>query len=576
VGGFKVVLTLAGKQLIMARKTKGIACLILVVFIVSTTFAQPEGHRCLIQFKDKAATTFSLHFPEAFLSSRSIMRRNRQGIVLNISDLPIPETYLREVLNVNGVGFITQSKWFNQVLISVKDTAVLEKMRSFEFIQTLVKIPVTEGKQQDNKTAKWSESYQVIDEYEKGFYGEGRNQLEMLNGQFLHERGFKGSGMLIGIIDAGFTGAKEMDVFTHLWNRNAIKGVYDFVDNDAEVYEKSNHGTYVLSTIAAMLPGRLIGTAPEADFLLLRSEDGTAEYLEEEYFWIAAAEYADSAGVDLLNTSLGYTTFDDPAQDHRYQDMDGKTTAITRGANFAASKGILVINSAGNSGNNGWRYVGAPADGDSVFAVGAVNEAAEYATFSSIGPTATGRTKPNAVAQGSGSALAGLNNDVILGSGTSFSGPILCGMAACLWQAAPFSSNMEVFNEIEKSADRYRQPNNEVGFGLPDFGLAFLSLQRNSSKNREKGEGVFAVFPNPFFSEIGIYANFCCEDVVEISLFDAYGNLVYKQDSELYQSIEQLIVLNKVSLLSAGVYVMRIKTTTSSYTKRIIKANLAN
>ncbi len=309
-------------------------------------------------------------------------------------------------------------------------------------------------------------------------YGQAFNQINMLNGIPLHDLGLDGAGMTIAVLDAGFLNADVIEAFDSLWLNNQIIGYKDFVSPLApDIFDSHYHGTMVLSTMGANLPTEMVGTAPKADYWLLRSEDGATEYLIEELNWASAAEFADSLGADIINSSLGYTTYDDPAQDHTYEDMDGNTTPITIAADLAASKGILVVNSAGNSGSSSWHYIGAPADGDSVFTIGAVNSSGNYASFSSTGPTYDDRIKPNVVAQGQGSTvISAYSGNVTSGNGTSFSSPITAGMVACLWQAHPNKKNTEIMEAIQQSASQALNPDSLLGYGIPDYFAAHSTL----------------------------------------------------------------------------------------------------
>ncbi len=259
----------------------------------------------------------------------------------------------------------------------------------------------------------------------------------------------------------------------------------------------------VLSTMAGNVPGLLVGTAPGASYWLLRSEDAGSEYVVEEDNWIAAAEYADSVGADVINSSLGYTDYDDNNQSYTYADMDGNTARVTRGADIAASKGILVVNSAGNSGNNFWRYIGAPADADSIITVGAVNSLGIIASFSSLGPTSDGRVKPTVCGQGEGTYVVSSADGVYPGNGTSFSSPVMAGAVTCLWQANPSFNNMELIDAIKRSASRYSSPDSLYGYGIPNMAVAHMVLSGQELPTSDN-ENFMMANPNPFTEEIDV------------------------------------------------------------------------
>lgn len=446
--------------------------------------AQVAPDKYWVRFTDKNNSPYSINNPEEFLSQKAIDRRLAQGISIVESDLPVNASYITGVVNA-GATFLNVSKWFNSVTVFTEDPDVIIAINALPYVLSVGKSNQNFFEPANKIKKPFFENEWVSDILEnellKGItsglsydYGQAYNQIDMLNGIALHDLGFDGTGMTIAILDAGFTNANTIAAFDSLWMNNRILGYKDFAAPlNPDIFGSHSHGTSVLSTMGANLPGEMVGTAPKANYWLLRSEDGATEYLIEELNWASAAEFADSVGVDIINSSLGYTTFDDPGQDHSYPDMDGNTTPITIAADLAASKGILVVNSAGNSGNDSWHYIGAPADGDSVFTIGAVNSSGNYASFSSTGPTYDERFKPNVVAQGQGSTIiSAWSGNVTSGNGTSFSSPITAGMVACLWQAHPEKSNMEVMEAIQQSATQAINPDSLLGYGIPDYYLA--------------------------------------------------------------------------------------------------------
>ena len=390
----------------------------------------------------------------------------------------------------------------------------------------------------------------------------------MLNGIGLHDMGYAGQGMVIAVLDAGFMNADNLSVFDYLWDNDRILGYKDFVDPlNPNIFSSHTHGTSVLSTMGGNLPGELVGTAPEASFYLLRSEDGGSEYLIEELNWVSAAEYADSVGADVINSSLGYTEFDDPSQNHTYEDMDGNTTPITIGADLAASKGILVVNSAGNSGGSSWQYIGAPADGDSVFSIGAVDGSGNYVSFSSTGPTYDGRIKPNVVAQGQGSAIINAySGDVSFGSGTSFSSPITAGMVTCLWQAHPGARNTEIMEAVQQSGTLANNPSYQLGYGIPDYMVAHdLVTDSGAEYTTDKD---LSVFPVPFIDQLTITLNNYPESDVNIRLVDATGKTVVQRDFSVKSKRYKLQGLEN---LSSGVYFVKVTDGTHNYIRKVLR-----
>jgi hypothetical protein len=443
------------------------------------SYSQVAPDKYWVRFTDKDNSPYSINHPEQFLTQRAIERRNAQGISIVENDLPVNPSYIQAVSNT-GATLLNASKWYNSVTVYTTSQSVIDAINQLPFVLSVQKLPIqVEPNQESSKPFFESEVWdQPIDgklkspsSGESFSYGMAYNQISMLNGIALHDLGFDGSGMVIAVLDAGFLNTNIIAAFDSLWDNNRILGYKDFVSpQNPNIFGSHSHGTSVLSTMGANLPGQMVGTAPHASYWLLRSEDGATEYLIEELNWVSAAEFADSVGADVINSSLGYTTFDDPSQNHTYADMDGNTTPVTIGADIASGKGLIVVNSAGNSGGGSWQYIGAPADGDSVFTIGAVNAAGNYASFSSTGPTSDGRIKPNVVAQGSGTTIISANSgNVTTGSGTSFSSPVTAGMVACLWQAHQGKRNTEVMQAIEQSASLASNPNYLLGYGIPDY-----------------------------------------------------------------------------------------------------------
>lgn len=545
-----------------------------LLLITLNVFAQNPA-TYIIKLKDKG-TAFSLTEPGQYLSQRSIERRLLQQIPLDASDLPVNPTYIQE-LKQAGAEILYKSKWLNTVIVRVQNDATLNTIKSFEFVMDVNSSKVLEiKKNQPFKKFFQQEKYEKVDVSKfktttLGFnYGPSANQAQMIKVDQLHNQGFTGSGMIIGVMDAGFNSVNIMDVFDSLFMDNRVLGTRDFVQPGNNVYNGnlSVHGTMVLSTMAGNSPGQIVGTAPHASYFLFRTEDATAEYLMEEYYWVQAAEYADSLGIDILNTSLGYTRFDNPAEDHTYADLNGDTTPITIGADLAAKKGMLVINSAGNEGGNPWHYISAPADGDSVMAVGAVDANGAYAYFSSVGPTADGRIKPDVVTQGFNAYVASVPSGISVASGTSFSSPILTGAAACLWQANPTYSNMEIFNAIKQSGSRASNPDNQLGWGIPDFQIANSLLVGNINEINYSYE--ISCYPNPFTDYIVADISLISNSDSEIRLINSQG-AVLRTLKTVKNSKGSSIKFDNLNVLPKGIYFIQFTAGGNVYTQKVIK-----
>jgi len=402
-------------------------------------------------------------------------------------------------------------------------------------------------------------------------YGLAYGQIEQLNGIPLHDAGYQGEGMVIAILDAGFTGALTHPVLEYLWENDRILGSKDFVYIGGSVFNDSEHGKMVLSCMGANLSGEMIGTAPEAEYWLLRSEEDAHENVIEEYNWMSAAEFADSVGADIINSSLGYIDFDNPIFDHPHSAMNGDSTVITRAADIAASKGILVVNSAGNSGSSSsFPWIGAPADGDSVLTIGAVKLNGQRASFSSIGPTADGRIKPTVMACGQGATIAtGTTNISTTGNGTSFSSPILAGMSACLWQSHPDMTMMEIYESIRESGSLVSDPNDLMGWGIPNFNEAdsILTAITPPSYSTE----FVKASPVPFVNKLHVSVNIDSAENVSVEIFNIAGNLVLSSTVSLSKYSNSFELNDELLQLSQGVYFLKVITKHRTDVVKIIK-----
>lgn len=446
-----------------------------------------------IKLTDKKGTPYQISRPEVFLSQRSIERRIRQQISIDETDLPVSPVYL-DSLRKLGLEIVHSSKWLNGTTVKTNDSALIVKVAALSFVESVqLTKPAASLKSARNKFN--DTEFQA--EYAPAHYGKTYTQLNQLNGQYLHNKGFRGKGIHIAVLDAGFWHVHEIAAFDSLRRTDRLLDIRDFVDPQSDFYQQHTHGMSVLSTMGGNLPGSMVGTAPDAAFYLYRSEDDASEYLIEEDNWVAAAELADSLGADVINSSLGYYVFDDSTMNHTYADLDGVTTRVTKGANMAFQKGILVFSSAGNEGNNSWKHIIAPSDGVNVIAVAAVDSLGNRASFSSFGPAYGGAVKPNVAARGRLTYLVTAKGEPGFSNGTSFSSPVLAGMGACLLQANPQATVQQVKRAIEQSASIYLTPDSLIGYGIPDFEKADVLLKNMAVIGQDSGPG-WEIAPNPF------------------------------------------------------------------------------
>ncbi len=546
----------------------------LVFFLLITVFSNTAGFssRYFIQFKDKNNSPFSVTNPSDYLSAKAIQRRTNQNIQITDSDLPVNPFYIDSV-RAMGASILNATKWLNGVTVDC-DSLTFQNIQTLSFVDSGRQI-MRLSAPKENKKKKFPETIPLLSN--QGMmrvsnldYGNSFNQIHLMNGEYLHNNGFMGDGMTVAVLDAGFYSVDSLEAFDSLRAHSRILGTWDFVANESSVYEDNSHGMQVLSCMAGNLPGQLVGTSPDASFWLLRSEDVATEYIIEEYNWVSAAEFADSVGADIISSSLGYSTFDDSASSHTYADMDGNTTPSSIGADFAASKGMLVICSAGNNGNSSWHYISAPSDGDSVLCIAAVDEYGNYASFSSWGPSADGDVKPNVAAKGQQTTLATTFGGVGTGNGTSFACPVLAGSAACLWQAHPLKTNMEIFNAIQQSANYYQTPGDSLGYGIPNFIVADLLLG-NSSLNFPGNDNLLGLYPNPFQDEINFQFYSSKSQTLEIKIIDAIGKTAFVTTESIQKGMMNTVVLPSLSSIQQGVYFVWIKASEQSFLRKVIK-----
>ncbi|OFY65660.1 MAG: hypothetical protein A3H98_07150 [Bacteroidetes bacterium RIFCSPLOWO2_02_FULL_36_8] len=543
----------------------------LVSHILSPVLSQttPVKKKHLIYFTDKNNSPYSISNPQQFLSPRSIQRRNKQNILINQTDLPVTPNYPDSMRKL-GAEVWYNSRWFNASLVET-DSATLELIKKLPFVKSaksLNKKIRNNGIQMTNtvQTGFKPVSMNVVQTAKTGLkpvstyvdstlYGSSYTQANMIGAVAMHEAGYHGEGMLIAVLDAGFYRADTLKAFRHLYQNNQIKGTYDFVAHNAGVYEDNTHGMMVLSLMAGYVPGMLIGTAYKAGYLLLRTEDVSSEQTIEEANWLMAAEFADSAGADVINSSLGYSTFDDSTQSYTYTNMDGNTALVTKAADMAAGKGILVVSSAGNYGNKPWKYISAPADGDSVLTVGAVSLSGDYASFSSVGPSYDRRVKPDITAPGAGVTYWASNDTINYGGGTSFSSPILCGMATGFWQAYPNLTAMEIIEILHQSGSQYTSPDSLMGYGIPDFvrakQLVDIKIDTFTSNFQIR------IYPNPFQNLLTIFAEGKPKEKINVRISDSSGRLVLEK--QVILTGEKQLLRFEIGDFSKGIYMISIE-----------------
>jgi len=523
---------------------------LILMFNVSVVVAQDYYW---VGFSDKSNTTYSLSDPEEYLSERAVRRRIKQNIAVDSLDLPVNPEYISQIIQP-GVSLVHSSKWLNGITVKVEIDSFEQQVSTLPFVTEIqLSKPGKVQKSAFNKfdvPNAWSDNLPI----DTSWYGPSVYQTGLLNGQFLHQQGFYGEGMQIAVLDGGFFNADIYPAFDSLWMNNRILGTRDFVAPDSAFFNTNYHGMSVLSCMGGFIPGELVGTAPEASYWLIRSEDTGSEYIIEEDNWVAAAEFADSVGADIINSSLGYFLFDDSTTNHSYADMDGKTTRVTRAANIAVSRGMLVVNSAGNEGNHPWKYIIAPSDGDNVIGVGATNKFGFASGFTSYGPASDGDIKPNLAAVGWNTYLVNSSGNLGYNSGTSFASPVLAGMIACLWQANPGATAVEIKGALEQSAHLYGSPDSLLGYGIPDMKIAREILGPSLVENISESL-IWEVFPNPFSNQLYLKnTKINPNKNIRLSIYSIDGRLLHKEER---QAVSQ-ILLDNLQMLPPGLLILKI------------------
>lgn len=525
------------------------ALALLFLCALAGTRAQIAPATHFIRFTDKANTPYSIAAPQEFLGPRAIERRARQNIPIDELDLPVDPAYISGLLSAGQFEIHTVSKWLNAVTIRSTDTLALDTIASLPFVAE-VRALRPAGEHRPRIADKFPGMKRAAEAATlDGTYGASLRAISMMNGHLLHELGgARGEGLLIGVLDSGFDRADSMAAFAHLFARDGVKLTDDIVCGNCDVYSEHWHGRSVLSVLAGRLPGRLMGTAPNADYVLLRTEDVHSEFPVEEDNWARGAEIADSIGCDVLNTSLGYTQFDDSTMDHTWADLDGLTARISIAAGIAARKGMIPVVSAGNAGAAAWHRIGTPADAIDVLSVGAVDNSRQVTAFSSRGPSADGRVKPDLCAVGLGTiGVNGIGDDVEAINGTSFSSPLVCGLVACLWQLHRDRDAHAIMDAVRRSASCAHAPNDSLGFGIPDFWRAHLLLG-GADLTGLSAPTFFNVYPQPFTTALNIDLFTGDADELTIELYDAAGRTILSRSIALEPRIYQQLRIEDAAL----------------------------
>lgn len=541
--------------------------LFLLLFSAVVAFAQAQVATNIywVQFTDKNNSPYSLDDPEAYLSQRALQRRANQGIAIDEYDLPVNPQYLQAVADC-GAQLLNPSKWLNGVSVYTTNSSVISAINALEFVSVVRNCP-NDPVAQERKERWLAEEMKPAASQRGlyGYYGGAETQVTQLNVNLLHDMGFDGTGIVIAVLDGGFEGTPNQSCFDNMREEGRLLGVRDFVYGSETVYSQSTHGTSCLSTMAAYDPNNMVGTAPKASYYLIHTEDGNSENIIEEYNWVSGAEYADSLGVDVCSTSLGYIDFDMAQWDHPFEHYDGKTAPMSIGAEIAASRGMICMNAAGNEGE-GVCTLGIPADAEHILTVGAVDGSGNRAYFSSVGPTYDGRIKPDVMAMGEGTYVAsGWGNiwPYYNGDGTSFATPVLAGAVACLRQARPYATVQEICDAVRACSNRADNPDSYYGYGIPDFyeALEMLTVEENITPAEE----IIVLYPNPSCGQVNVTLKVGAK--ASIKVYDYLGRHLY---SYSFNGLNHTTLEDYLNTLKSGVYFINATSEWGSQTVKMV------
>lgn len=531
---------------------------ILLIGIVCVQFSVYAQQDAWVYFNDKANVQASIDNPISILTQQAIDRKNVYGIAIDERDVPVNETYITLLkAPETGVTVFAKSKWFNAVYVQGSEEDINALVDDFDFVET---VDFADDNLNMSRVEMVEDKFSIENAEVSFNYGDTQNQIEMINADALHLQDYTGDGIIVAVLDSGFPNVDIMGAFQRLRDNGDLLGGYDFVRRDANVhaFAGNDHGTKVLSNMAGFVQDQFVGTAPDASYYLFLTEDVGSETPVEEAYWVEAAERSDSLGVHVINTSLGYKTYQNPNYTHTDEDLNGSTTFITRGANIANEKGILVVTSAGNSGASG---VGAPADATGVLSIAAVDSDGDYVGFSSQGSSIQPTQKPDVAARGGATFVINSSNTIVNNNGTSFSSPLMAGGIASLMQALPNATHEEIKDYVRMSASQFTTPDFFIGYGIPDLQLALdigLSLQ-------EEEFFEFKVFPNPANDILNVQIP-TINDITTLRIFDVLGKFVLEQN--LTESSSQL----DMSSMAPGLYIMTFQSGNASKTFKLIKS----
>lgn len=530
--------------------------MLFVIALLIFQSAAGQDYYYFVSFTDKDNSGFSINEPAQFLSQRAIERRQKQNLAVQDQDLPVSAMYVENIKN-KGIEVFEQSRWFNGVIVKTTQ-AEADQLKNELYVESVEYIAPQNYAGRINRKNKFLHLDNAP--------SDSLFQNKILGVEEMHNDGYYGQNKLVAVLDGGFTGVNTATPFAHLFTNNQVLYTYDFVSKTSNVYSYSSHGTRVFSSMAAHKDGVYEGIAPDADYMLFVTENVSSEYRIEEYYWLIAAERADSTGADIITTSLGYNTFDDPLMNYTKEELNGTTAVITRAANIASEKGIVVVSSSGNEADDPWGTITFPSDMINGLSVGSITTNYDLSYFSSFGPTADGRIKPEVVAMGSGTILIGSTGSLTTSSGTSFAAPQVAALAAGVWQAYPGLTSLDLINALKMSADNASDPNNGLGYGIPSYQAVKNYL------NASESNLAVDVFPNPVGNGQTLKVRVMDPEMnnkVTLKFFESTGKQLSENLIDVnWRENEANMVLDQ---LPVGIYFLKVLFDSGSEEFRIVK-----
>ncbi len=536
---------------LIALHTIALMTMLMLWCMPITSHGQNNGY--FIQLRDKNESPYSLSNPESYLSARAIERRLRQQIEIDQYDLPVNPAYINGV-EACGVKVKHSSKWLNGLIVFCDDENILEDIKALPYIVSIEKT-------KEAVNGRYSIIKNMESTISTNKNSSTETQLEILNGNFMHQYGYTGQGIHIAVLDAGFLDVDNAMAFDRLFAENRMLGVKDFVDDDTPFFQTDNHGLHVLSILAGQIENQFTGSAPQASYYLFRTEDRLTEYPVEADYWVCAAELADSIGVDIIQSSLGYYYFDNPAMNYSPTQLN-VSTRISKAATIAVSKGMVVVNSAGNEALNPWQYIIMPADSPDVLTVGAIDNSGIRSPFSSVGYAPYSLIKPDVMALGVNTSIVISGNHIGTGNGTSFACPLVSGLAACLWQAAPDKTAREIIQSIRQSASQWQTPDYLTGYGIPNFRKALKLSTPNSTVEFDP----WKIHPNPFNNHF-ILSCPGLNSHITLTISSIGGARIWKRT---FAPSSEINVVPDIKI-PQGIYILSIETNNFAASRKLYK-----